>query len=394
MPESPEHPEEHPPAQPRPHPDESPHAGPAPHPRAQAPARTAPRTTTYRLMWTIRWSAAILLAAAVIALFLSIAYQLRVAVLPVLIALLITALVAPLDKLLRRIGLRRGWAAGVSATALVAVVAAVVWVVVQLLTDAAADLASALQDLVRRASDENGPVADAVRGAADSLTSLGGAAAGTAAQGAFTGISLAGQLVAGGVLTLTLVFFILRDRERAVSLLRRATPGGHGELAVRLAGRAWESMSGFMRGTTVIAAIDATFIAVGLALLGVPQAAGLGALVFVGAYVPYVGAFLSGTVAVLVAFADQGLMIAVAALGVVLAVQLIEGSFLQPVVQSRTVRLHPALVLLAVAAGASIGGLFGALLAVPLTAAAFGVAAELRAHLETTTAPAPAGQVP
>lgn len=370
-------------------------AGSSPTGRPSAPGTTRPdqprrgavpeteeqqRRTTRRLMAVIRWSAAILLGSGVLTLVLGLAFQLRVVVVPVLVALLITALIVPLDRLLRRIGLRKGWAAGISATLLVAAVAAVIWVMVQLLTDAAADLSSTLRDLVDRASEESGPVADAVRGAADSLSSLGSAAAGAAAQGAFTGISLAGQLVAGTILTLTLVFFVLRDRERVVDAVRRWTPGGRGELAVRLGRRAWDSMAGFMRGTTIIAAIDAVFITVGLALLGVPQAAGLGALVFVGAYIPYVGAFLSGTVAVLVALADQGVMLAVGALAVVLAVQLIEGTLLQPVVQSRTVFLHPAFVLLAVAAGASLGGLVGTLLAVPLTAAAVGIAAELRDH--------------
>ncbi|NJP68434.1 AI-2E family transporter [Streptomyces spiramenti] len=343
------------------------------------------RRTIHRLMQVIRWSAAILLGSGVLTLVVGLTYQLRVVVIPVLVALLITALIVPLDRLLRRVGLRRGWAAGVSAVLLIAVIAAVVRVMVQLLTDAAADLSTTLRDLVDRASEESGPVADAVRGAADSLSSLGSAAAGAAAQGAFTGISLAGQLVAGTVLTLTLVFFVLRDRERMVDAVRRWTPGGRGELAVRLGRRAWDSMAGFMRGTTIIAAIDAVFITVGLALLGVPQAAALGALVFVGAYIPFVGAFLSGTVAVLVALADQGIMLAVGALAVVLAVQLIEGTLLQPLVHSRTVFLHPAFVLLAVAAGASLGGLIGTLLAVPLTAAAVGVVSELRDHWSRRT---------
>ncbi|QHY96923.1 pheromone autoinducer 2 transporter [Streptomyces sp. S4.7] len=133
-----------------------------------------------------------------------------------------------------------------------------------------------------------------------------------------------------------------------------------------------------MRGTTFIALIDATCITVGLLILRVPGAVGLGALVFVGAYIPYLGAFLSGAVAVLVALADRGVVIALWALGVVLAVQVLEGHVLQPMIQSRTVQMHPAVVMLAITAGASVAGILGMLLAVPLTAAAFGVAAEVR----------------
>ena len=111
-----------------------------------------------------------------------------------------------------------------------------------------------------------------------------------------------------------------------------------------------------MRGTTLIALIDAVCITVGLLVLRVPGAVGLGALVFVGAYIPYLGAFISGAVAVLVALADRGFVIALWALGVVLAVQVLEGHVLQPMIQSRTVQMHPAMVMLAITAGASRRG--------------------------------------
>ncbi|MCK1795168.1 AI-2E family transporter [Streptomyces sp. XM4193] len=350
-------------------------------PDAEPTERLTPAQVDTALRLTIRWSSALLLGAAVVALFLWLAYTLRVALIPALVAVLVAALVAPLDRLLRRVGVPKGAAAGLSATALVLAVGGVVWIVVRVLANAATDLAASMRSAVHEVSDSEGPAADLVSTAADSLTSLGRGIAGEAAKGVLGGLSLAGQLLAGGVLALALVFFLLRDRGRLVRTVRERTPGGQGTLALRMGRRAWEAMAGYMRGTTVIAAIDAVFITVGLALLGVPQAYGLGALVFVGAYVPFVGAFLSGTVAVLVAFADQGLWIAAAALGVVLLVQFIEGTFLQPIVQSRTVALHPALVMVAVTAGASVAGLLGTLMAVPLTAAAFGVVTELRRAL-------------
>jgi predicted PurR-regulated permease PerM len=115
-----------------------------------------------------------------------------------------------------------------------------------------------------------------------------------------------------------------------------------------------------------------------LLILDVPGAVGLAALVFVGAYIPYLGAFISGAVSVLVALADRGVVIALWVLGVVLAVQVLEGHVLQPAIQSRTVQMHPAVVLVAITAGASTAGVLGMLLAVPLTAAAFAVGHELR----------------
>ncbi len=109
-----------------------------------------------------------------------------------------------------------------------------------------------------------------------------------------------------------------------------------------------------------------------------PGAPGLGALVFIGAYIPFIGAFLSGTVAVLVALADGGLATALWTLGVVLSVQAIEGNVLQPLIQSRTVQLHPATIMFAVVAGEGIAGVIGALLAVPLCAAGVGIISVLR----------------
>lgn len=181
------------------------------------------------------------------------------------------------------------------------------------------------------------------------------------------------------VLALLLVFFFLRDSDRVAGALRTLAPRGTADLVEAMARRAFGAVEGFMRGTTLIALIDALCITVGLLILRVPGAVGLGALVFVGAFLPYLGAFISGAVAVLVALADRGFVIALWALGVVLAVQVLEGHVLQPMIQSRTVQMHPAVVLLAITAGASVAGILGMLLAVPLTAAVFGVVHELRA---------------
>ena len=139
----------------------------------------------------------------------------------------------------------------------------------------------------------------------------------------------------------------------------------------------------------MIAAIDATLIGIGLWLLGVPVAFALAVLVFLGAFVPFVGAFVSGLVAVLVAFADEGWEIGLVVLALVLAVQFIEGNFLQPIIQSRTVDLHPAVILLAVAAGSSLFGILGAYLAVPVTAAVFAVVVALRAEPLARATPPP-----
>lgn len=191
-------------------------------------------------------------------------------------------------------------------------------------------------------------------------------------------MSVVGESIALAVLALVLVFFFLRDSYLVAGTLRSLAPRGTADTLEAVARRAYRAVEGFMRGTTLIALIDAVCITVGLLILRVPGALGLGALVFVGAFIPYLGAFISGAVAVLVALADRGFVIALWTLGVVLAVQVLEGHVLQPVIQSRTVQMHPAVVMVTITAGASVAGILGMLLAVPLTAAAFGVVQELR----------------
>jgi putative heme transporter len=129
----------------------------------------------------------------------------------------------------------------------------------------------------------------------------------------------------------------------------------------------------------MVATIDAVLIGIGLWLLDVPLAFALAVLVFMGSFVPYVGAFVSGLVAVLVGFADGGWQLALAVLALVVGVQFTEGTFLQPIIQSRRVDLHPAVILLAVAAGGSLFGIPGAYLAVPVTAVASAVYTSLTA---------------
>jgi predicted PurR-regulated permease PerM len=198
-------------------------------------------------------------------------------------------------------------------------------------------------------------------------SSLGDAwreASGHAAAGVQTGAGI----VAGVVLSVAMLYFILREGEALWSgLLRRCRPDER-DAVDRAGRRAWDVLAGFVRGTAMVATIDAVLIGVGLWLLDVPLALALAVLVFMGSFVPYVGAFVSGLVAVLVGFTDGGWELAVAVLVLVLGVQFVEGTFLQPMIESRRVELHPAVILLAVAAGGSLFGIPGAYLAVPVTA--------------------------
>ncbi|UXY28779.1 AI-2E family transporter [Streptomyces sp. HUAS TT20] len=307
----------------------------------------------------------------------------RTAVTPVLLALLGTALLGPLYRRLVRAGVQRSLAAGLTCVAVVAVIGGAVYIVVAALIDTGGQIISSLRAAARSVAEHFGAAGTSLDDLAENSKDLLAKFGGTAASNVISGVSVVGESIAMAVLALLLVFFFLRDSHRAAESLRALAPHGTGDTLEAMARRAFAAVEGFMRGTTVIALIDATCITIGLLILQVPGAPGLGALVFVGAYIPYLGAFLSGAVAVLVALADRGFVIALWALGVVLAVQVLEGHVLQPMIQSRTVQMHPAVVMLAITAGASVAGIVGMLLAVPLTAAAFGVVHELRNRYAT-----------
>ncbi|MER6421682.1 AI-2E family transporter [Streptomyces sp. NPDC001137] len=328
------------------------------------------------------WCAVILLVAGVVYVGVLLCSQLRTAVTPVLLALLGTALLGPLHRRLVRARVNRSVAAGLTCVAVVAVVGGAVYIIVAALIDTGDQIVASLKDAAQGVADHFGAAGtsldDLATNAKDLLTKFGG----TAASNVISGVSVVGETIAMAVLALFLVFFFLRDSHKAADLIRGIAPGESGDTLEAMARRAYEAVEGFMRGTSFIALIDAVCITLGLLVLDVPGAVGLGALVFVGAFIPYLGAFISGAVAVLVALADRGFVIALWALGIVLAVQVLEGHVLTPMIQSRTVQMHPAMVMVTITAGASVAGVLGMLLAVPLTAAAFGVVHELRARYQ------------
>ncbi|MFC8532725.1 AI-2E family transporter [Streptomyces sp. NPDC057249] len=329
---------------------------------------------------TAAWCGVVLLVAGVAAVAVWLCIALKTAVTPVLLALLGTALLGPVHRRMTAHGVNRSLAAAVTCVVLLAVVGGAGYIVVAALVETGDQIVQSLKDAGQWVVDHF-QVADDIdvndlETSGRKLVEKFGA---TAAGGLLTGISVIGSLVATSVLALLLTFFFLRDADRAAHLAHTVAPRGTGDMVEAMGRRAFEAVEGFMRGTTLIALIDAVCITVGLLILRVPGAVGLGALVLVGAYIPYLGAFISGAVAVLVALADRGFAIALWALGVVLAVQVLEGHILQPMIQSRTVQMHPAMILVALTAGASVAGILGMLLAVPLCAAAFGIIGELRA---------------
>ncbi|WP_405826394.1 AI-2E family transporter [Streptomyces sp. NBC_01390] len=327
-------------------------------------------------------SALLLLLSGVITVGVWFCITFQTVVTPVLLALLLSALLGPLYRRLVRMKFNKSLAAALTCAAVILVMGGAAYIVVSALIDTGDQIVTSVQHAANDLSERFHVVGTSLDELATNAKELFSKFGGTAVSGVLSGVSLLTEMIATATLAILLLFFFLRDSDRAVASLHSLAPRGSGATLEVMARRAFQAIEGFMLGTTIVAFIDAVCITVGLLILQVPGAVGLGALVFIGAYIPYLGAFLSGAVAVLVSFADGGLTTALWVLGVVALVQLLEGNVFQPMIQSRTLQMHPAVILVALTAGASLAGILGMLLSVPLTAAAFGVLSELRGRYE------------
>ena len=193
------------------------------------------------------------------------------------------------------------------------------------------------------------------------------------------GATAAAQGATSALLALVLLFFLLKDGEKMARWALSQLPRRHRGWVAVAAVEGWRTLVAYIRGTFLVAVIDGVGIGLALVIIGVPLALPLGLLTFIAAFIPIVGATVAGAVAVLVALVSNGLGDALLTLGAVLLVQQAEGNLLQPVIQGRSLRLHPAVILIAVTAGTLLGGIAGAVVAVPVTAITYRVTMSLRA---------------
>lgn len=173
-------------------------------------------------------------------------------------------------------------------------------------------------------------------------------------------------VLASTILLVVVVLFYLAEGRWLASALVGWLPANRQPEVWQVAVRVWNTVGRYFRALLVVALFDAVFIGIGLFLLDVPLALPLAVLVYIGAFLPYVGAVVSGLLAVVVALAERGLVTAIIVLAVVLAVQQIEGNVIQPLVMGQLVRLPAFVVLLSIAIGAALLGIIGAFLAVPV----------------------------
>jgi predicted PurR-regulated permease PerM len=192
----------------------------------------------------------------------------------------------------------------------------------------------------------------------------------TLAQGALAGAVRAIEIVAATILMIVITFFFVKDGRQMWAWITKHFSESHRRDVNECGARAWTTLSAYVRGTALIALVDALLIGIALVLVGVPLVLPLALLTFFGGFFPVVGAFVAGLVAVLVALATSGVVDALIIGIVITAIQQIEGDVLQPMILGRAVKLHPIVVLLSLTAGGILAGVAGAFLAVPIAAVA------------------------
>ncbi|NIJ05086.1 AI-2E family transporter [Frigoribacterium faeni] len=192
-------------------------------------------------------------------------------------------------------------------------------------------------------------------------------------SGALAGASAVGSFATGLVLMIVVLFFFLKDGPAIWEFMLRPFRGQQYARARRIGDKTVATLGGYVRGTATVAAVDAIGIGVSIWIVGVPLALPLAVVVFLTAFIPLVGATAAGILAALVALVALGPVQALIVVGIVVVVNQLEGNFLQPVLMGRTLQLHGLVILVALTAGTVLGGIVGAVIAVPLTAVAWGI---------------------
>jgi len=334
----------------------------------------------YVMRFSAAWSWRLLLVVAAVYVFLHVFSLLSVVLVPVIIGLLISAALSPVADRLVQWRLPRSVATLLVVAGAIALIAALVALVAQQFTSGFGDLRSSFNDSLDKLQDylanlglSQRQLSDFFDKVQEAVQSGQGNLSGTVVKTATT----AGHLIAGLFITLFATIFFTYDGRGIWSWLVSLFPQPARERVHGSGERAWAVLTSYVRGTLVIAATDAIGISLIALVLGLPLVVPLGVLVFLGAFIPVVGAAISGIVAVAVALVSEGPVTAAFMLAGVIAVQQIEGHVLQPFLMGRLVRVHPLAIIVVIAIGAEVAGIFGALIAVPLTAVTNAVSSHL-----------------
>ncbi|AEM81090.1 AI-2E family transporter [Streptomyces violaceusniger] len=348
-----------------------------PAPPAYAPAVSAKPDPVDAVPWGVRVAAEaawrLLVLGGTVWVLMRVISSVELVVLSFTVALLITALLEPTVTRLRRRGVPRGLATALTFIAGFVVMGLVVWFVVwqvmENVDEVSGEVQAGIDDLRRWLLHSPFHVTEKqINHIAKSLREAVGANTEQITSAGLEGVTVVVEVLTGLLLTMFSTLFLLYDGPKIWSWTLKLVPAPAREGVAGAGPRAWATLTAYVRGTVIVALIDAIFIGVGLFFLHVPMAVPLAVFIFLFAFIPLVGAVVSGALAVVVALVTQGVFTGAMVLIVVLAVQQIEGHILQPFILGRAVRVHPLAVVLSVAAGSLIGGIGGAVVAVPLVA--------------------------
>jgi predicted PurR-regulated permease PerM len=322
----------------------------------------------------------IVLALAVITVMVAATRDLTI---PLAIGICLAIVVAPFVDWLEDRGIKRGAGAGIVLVGLVAVIVGCGWITAEALYSQGDALTENLQGAVAEVKTWVGdlPISAA---AVDEVDSTAHDAAPVARDGVATAVATlfdsAAGMIAGLVLGAMVLYYILKDGARLTrKWVDRKTDPARRDAAERVIDKSVNDIQSYFGGQTALALVNGVSIAVALYFLGVPGALAVGVVNFVGAYIPYIGAFFGGAFAVLMALGDGGVGMALAALAVVLVAQVVLENLLQPRLLGSSLNLHPLTILLATTLGGMIAGMVGLILAAPVLAIGLDLSRELKA---------------
>jgi predicted PurR-regulated permease PerM len=350
---------------------------------------------TDRIGWLGLRSGQILLAIILAAVAVFALIQLKLVVIPVLLALIVAAAAAPVLRFLRKRGFSAMMAAWTALLGGLIVFGGIVTMIVFAVQNQFGELASSATDGLDQLQDfllqgplpiDQGMIDDARQAVVDFATSS------QFGSGAIAGVSVAGELITGAALGVVILFFFLKDGDQIWNFFLSPLHGERLARGQRIGTTSVRVLGGYVRGTATIAAVDATAIGVGLLILQVPLALPLAVLVFIGSFIPLVGATATGILAALVALVANGWVVALIVLAIVIAVNQLEGNFLQPVVMAQSLKLHPLVILVALTAGTILGGIVGAILSVPIAAVVWAIAKVWNAPADRVVPPTQTGR--
>ncbi|MBF6175848.1 AI-2E family transporter [Nocardia blacklockiae] len=344
------------------------------------------------LLWLAKWSVCIVAVAAGAWVLAYLIAKLWVVVLPVLLALVVATVLWPPTRWLTNHRFPPAAAAATSVIGFLALFSGIIALIVPSVVDQAPELADRSTAGVHQVQDWlQGPPLnirqEQLDSAVDAIVSRLQSSSERIASGVFSGVTTATSTVVTLFLVLILTFFFIKDGPRFLPWLHALLGSRGGRHFEAVLNRVWSTLGGFIRTQALVSLIDAVFIGAGLVILHVPLALVLAVITFIGGFVPMVGAFVAGALAVLVALVANGFTTALIVLGIIIAVQQIEGNVLQPVLQSRSMKLHAVIVLLAVTAGGSLFGIVGAFLAVPVAAVVAVVIRYIGEQIDVVTTP-------